>query len=61
MDGLVSDVELLRLFEEARKGSDRPAGTLRGIRAVIAAYEDASPKQAEPVIDRMNTNQGEAK
>jgi aerobic-type carbon monoxide dehydrogenase small subunit (CoxS/CutS family) len=51
MDGLVSDVEYLRLFEEARNGSDRASGVLRGIRAVIAAYEDATPKQAEPVVE----------
>ena len=52
---LVSDVEYLRIFDEARKGSDRPAGKLRGIRAVIAAYESATPKQAEPV-DKALTN-----
>jgi hypothetical protein len=47
---LVSDAEYLRLFEEARNGSDRASGVLRGIRAVIAAYEAATPKQAEPVV-----------
>jgi hypothetical protein len=47
--GLVSDREYLRLFEDARNGSDRASGVLRGIRAVIAAYEAATPKQAEPV------------
>ena len=45
---LVSDAEYLRLFEDARKGSDRASGVLRGIRAVIAAYEAAAPQQAEP-------------
>lgn len=46
---LVSDKEYLRLFEAARAGSDRRSGLLRGIRAVIAAYESATPRQAEPV------------
>jgi hypothetical protein len=56
--GLVSDVEYLRLFEDARAGSGRRSGLLRGIRAVIAAYEAAAPVaepvavQAEPVVDR---------
>jgi hypothetical protein len=56
--GLVSDAEYLRLFEDARAGSDRRSGLLRGIRAVIAAYEAAAPVaepvavQAEPVVDR---------
>jgi hypothetical protein len=56
--GLVSDAEYLRLFQDARAGSDRWSGLLRGIQAVIAAYEAAAPVaepvavQAEPVVDR---------
>jgi hypothetical protein len=46
---LVSDAEYIRIFDAARNGSDRPSGKLRGIRAVIAAYELATPRQAEPV------------
>ena len=57
---LVSDAEYFRLFEEARNGSDRPAGVLRGIRAVIAAYEDATPKQAEPVGWMVYTEDGQS-
>lgn len=54
---LVSDREYLRIFEAARHGSSAPVGTLRGIRACIAAYEVAAPSaQAEPMCDCTDYN-----
>jgi len=47
---LVSDKEYLELFEKARNGSDRPSGKLRGIRACIAAYEEASPAHSRAAV-----------
>ena len=44
---LVSDDEYLQLFEAARHGSAGSMGTMRGIRACIAAYEAATPQPAQ--------------
>jgi hypothetical protein len=42
---LVGDAEYLKIFHNARAGSDKPVGYIRGIRAVIAAYEASTPAE----------------
>jgi hypothetical protein len=59
VQSLVSDAEYIRIFDAARNGSDRPAGKLRGIRAVIAAYERATPPQQAEPVDAVQAEQGE--
>lgn len=57
---LVSDVEYLRIFHAARNGSDKPCGYLRGIKAVIAAYEAANPQVAQPLIENPGSPEARA-
>lgn len=41
----LSDHELYEAFEEARNGSNKPVGTLRGIKAVLALASIAQPEK----------------
>lgn len=47
---LISDEQYLQMFMDAKAGSEKPVGYLRGIRRVIAAYEGAAP-QTQPVAE----------